>query len=256
MIETIERRILGAVRFVDISTKARISRPLKVTAEKLTFVRNLSGDYAITRAEDADLSKHLDAFEKPPAAPAVEAREFFGEVKDPAGEFLPRAFSIKLPRDPNANNAGAATSLFRAVEVAMLSSPNRYIDANWCVVRVSVKEKATQAPIPRAGIRVTTTNPPQTVFGITEASGDSAGEALAVLAGVPFHTVSTDPNNNTELVLTEIDAVLEAFAHKQGDAVWPELIAANDNNLIQSEPVALKVAPGRTIAKTIEIVFP
>lgn len=256
MSEILVGRILGAIRFVDISTNAAIRRPLRITAERLSFARSLSGDYAITRAADPDLLPHLEAFRNPPAIPAIGIRTFFAHASDPGGEYLARDFSVSLPRDPNPANAATAGSLFRPVEVAMLSSPNRAVAVNWCVVRVSVENAATHRPIPRAGIRVTTANPPQTVFGMTDASGPAIGEALVALAGLPFHTVSQDPNNNTELVLTEIDATLVVFAHKQGGAVWPELIAANDSNLIKSDAIGLKVAPGRAIARRVEVAIP
>ncbi len=251
MREVIDRRILGAIRFVDISTGAAIARPLRLTSDKLSFVLNRRGDYAITRAEHPDLLKHIDSFRDIPAEPAA-AVTFGAEVKDPAGEYLPRAFTVKLPRDPNPEHAANADSLFRPVEIALLSSPNRGIAANWCAVRASVENDATDAPVARAGVRVRWGDPQKELLGMT----DEQGESLIAIAGLPFHTTSKDPDTNKDLILTEVDATLEAFAHKQGGAATPELIAANDAALVKSAPVAIKIAPGRSISRRVLVTIP
>ncbi len=251
MREIIDRRVLGAVRFIDISTNARIARPLRLKAERLTFFQNRRGDYVVVRAEQPDLLTHLDSFQKPPAEPASQIA-FTAEVRDPLGEFLPRSFSLKLPRDPDPAHAGSPDSLFRAHEVALLSSPGRPVAANWCALRVAVENEATHEPIGRAAVRVSWGEPEESLLGMT----DEGGEALLAVSGLPFHTISKDPNSEEELILTEVDARLEAFAVGGGGAAWPELVAAQDASLVKSAPVSLKIAPGRSLSRRIPVTIP
>jgi hypothetical protein len=250
MSEILQSRILGAIRFVDISTNGPVRRPLALSADKLKFVRNRTGDYAIVRADHPDLLKHIEGFRTVPAEPA-EPVSFAARVKDPGGDYLPRDFVVKLPRDPNPDHASNVDSLFRPVEVLLLSAPSRPVAPNWCAMRFTVVNQ-TGVPIEHAAVRVSTTNPAQTVFGMTNA----IGEALVALAGLPFHTISQDPGDNSELVSTEVDATYEVFAHKQGGAAWPELIAANDNNLVKTDSVTVKAAPGREIKRKVVVTIP
>jgi len=39
-------------------------------------------------------------------------------VRDPSGRYLPRRVGVLLPRDPQPNQAAAAGSLFRPIDVA------------------------------------------------------------------------------------------------------------------------------------------
>ncbi len=252
MREIVDRRILGAIRFIDISTGAPIGRPLRLKSEKLSFVLNRRGDYAIIRAEHSDLLKHIESFRDIPAQPAAAAVSFSAEVKDPAREYMPRTFTVKLPRDPDPAHAANEDSLFRPVEIELLSSPARGIGANWCAVRASVENEATHAPVANAGVRVQWGDPAKELLGMS----DEQGEALIAIAGLPFHTTSKDPDTHKDLILMEVDATLEAFGHKQGGVVTPELITENDAALVKSDPVAIKIAPGRSISRRVLVNIP
>src|SRR5215510_7137654 len=116
-LEQFDRRVLGAVRFVDSTTGVPVVTPLAVQAGGLRFVRNLGGHYVIAGA--TGLEEHTTVFEKPPANPALGALTFEITVADPGHEYLPRRQTIKLPRDPDPKNADAVDSLFRAVEVRL-----------------------------------------------------------------------------------------------------------------------------------------
>jgi hypothetical protein len=240
--EVLQRRVLGAVRFTDITTNAPVRHSLTVTAEKLTFVRNLTGDYVITNAADGDLALHVNSFRDVPAQPAVGGRSFNATVKDPSNVYLPRDFTVALPRDPDPNNTSTAGSLFQPIQVPMLSAPSRQIAPNWCVFRFAIQNAATSLPIARAGIRIVTGNPPAAVYGMTDVNG----QAMVAVAAIPFFTVSADPQDSNP-VASEQDATYDIFAHKLGGAAWPELIAAGDNNLVKSGPTGIKIAPGRLI---------
>ena len=135
-LEQVDRRILGAVRFVDATTDLPIASVLSVKANGLKFVRNLSGDYVIAGARG--LEDHATAFDKPPASPALGALTFEISIDDPAREYLSRRHTLKLPRDPNPENAGARDSLFRAVKVRLFPSSIAFTGVGWAVIRASV----------------------------------------------------------------------------------------------------------------------
>ena len=99
MTEHMDRRVLGALRFIDSTTGLPVSANLKVNASGLKFVRNLSGHYVIAGA--SGLEEHEGAFEKPPASPAPGSLPFEISVADPSREYLSRRHTIRLPRDPD-----------------------------------------------------------------------------------------------------------------------------------------------------------
>ena len=103
--ETIDHRVLGAIRLVDITTGLPIRAPLRVEGAGLDLRRNRRGDFVIWRA--AGLETHSQAFNAPPAAPPVGALTFDLSITDPAGNYLPRRSALALPRsaDPDAPNS-------------------------------------------------------------------------------------------------------------------------------------------------------
>jgi hypothetical protein len=140
----IDRRVLGALRCVDVNTRLPIDRPLRIDAPGLVFRRNRMGDFVITRApgpffitgnpEPVDLDAHTHQFTDAPAAPAVGSVSIdlrIAEDSHPALPFdellqqsvsiryLPRSFSIALPRDPAPDNIDSSDSLFQPMEVGL-----------------------------------------------------------------------------------------------------------------------------------------
>jgi len=126
--ERVERRVLGALRLVDATTLVPIDDPLIVSAPGARLLRNRSGLYVIhswTR-----LPTHEDAFDAPPAAPAVGSASLVLDVRDPAGKYLGRRIAIALPRDPTPANVEQSGSLFRAVEVPMYPAASAAVSAS------------------------------------------------------------------------------------------------------------------------------
>ena len=125
--ETIDHRVLGALRLVDITTGLPIRAPLRVAGAGLDLRRNRRGDFVIWRA--AGLETHSQAFNAPPAAPPVGALTFDLSVTDPAGNYLPRRSALALPRsaDPDAPNSFFTSISFTraAISFAFSSCPNR-----------------------------------------------------------------------------------------------------------------------------------
>jgi len=102
-VELVDRRVLGAVRYVDATTGVPIRRPLDVDGAGVRALRNLRGLYVLCEAPE--LARYADSFPSPPLNPAPESLLVTMTVSDPGGRFLPRRHTLLLPRDPNPANA-------------------------------------------------------------------------------------------------------------------------------------------------------
>jgi hypothetical protein len=226
ILEHVDRRVLGAVRFVDAATRVPVPEPLVVTAPRVRLRRNRSGWYVITAAPG--LEPHLDAFLAPPATPPVGAIAVTLSVRDPGGRYLPRVHTLRLPRDPDPTSP-AATSLFHPVDVTLFAAPATRPPVGWAVVRASVATAATGAAIAGALIRVVrTTEGRHLASGLT----DERGEAIVSVPGIPITTSEDDAG---PVVATEIEVTLEVI-------VDPAVARAADPDDLEARRAALTVA--------------
>lgn len=188
--EMIDRRVLGAVRPVDITTGLPIRAPLRVEGGGLDLRRNRRGDFVIWHA--AGLETHTQAFGAPPAAPPIGARPFDLSITDPAGNYLPRRSRLALPRtiDPNAPN-----SIFIPAAIPLYPAPAAHTESSWAVIRGTVREAGTGKRLPWALIRVL-----HATQNTILASGlaDARGEALVAIPGI----LITMPADDSGPVLT------------------------------------------------------
>lgn len=181
LIERVEQRVLGALRLIDRVTQTPLTRPLQLRSNRATLVRNARGYYVVTSAKG--LEHHTAAFQKPPAAPALESKSYSFEINDPLGRYLPRLLTLRLPRDPDPAHAASASSLFRPVDVAMYPASTAPLLHNWSTLRVSVTRASNHSPVRGALLQV---------IGVADdallASGisDEQGEALVIVPGVPI----------------------------------------------------------------------
>lgn len=183
--ERIDRRVLGAIRFLDAATELPIRRPLKIEAEGLTLTRNRSYDYVIHQA--AGLEAHLDLFEAPPGAPALGSVSLPLTVSDPTRYYLPQQIGLALPRDPDPANADNPDSLFQAVQVPLFPSSVVPVGGNWSVLRLTVSQPpvapATEGEaIAGALVRVVRQEDSQI---IARGMSDTRGQALIIIPGIP-----------------------------------------------------------------------
>ena len=184
--ERVERRVLGALRCVDATTRMPIDEPLAVSAPGARLLRNQSGLYVIDGW--TSLSTHEGAFDAPPAAPAVGSESLVLEVRDPTGRYLARRVAIALPRDPTPANVEQPGSLFRAVDVPMFPAASAPTSANWVELRATVRETGSGDGLGGALLRVVTA-----AGVLARGLTDWRGEAFVPVAGVPITTWSTEP---------------------------------------------------------------
>lgn len=217
MNERIESRVLGAVRCTDAVTQSPIASPLVVSGPGLRFTRNLSGLTVITYADGLEAyTSTFDLSSLPPGAVVANgALALTAEIADPAGAYLPRRFTLELPRDPSPavlppDGRRPPGSLFAPVDVALLPSPSARVPAGCAEVRVLILTPAG------AGIRNALARVVATDGGAVLGCGlaDGRGEALVAIPGLKHFApgatedavVSLETEARLEIILPPADA--------------------------------------------------
>lgn len=234
-LERTEWRALGALRLVDATTRAPIARGMRVHAPGATLVRNRSGLYVIRHWNV--LTAHERQFPNPPAAPALASQSLQLHVSDPAGDYLPVAAQIRLPRNSDPAQAEAVDSLFQPAEVALYPSASAPVGINWAVLRVSLTDAVSGDALGGALLRVQS-NGNIIARGLT----DWRGEALVPVVGVPVTTFSDDAD---AVVISEISVSLQAaFDAASGSRAPAAQVRAGRAPAVLPvvDPVALEIA--------------
>lgn len=168
-------RVLAAVRFFDRAAGSTVTAPLRVEANDALGVRNRSGLWVI-RAATGVPNDAPDSIA--PRSVNVQARVF-----DPSGRYLPRAFTVAVPRVPS-----APEHLFDPVTIDLPPSPAAPVRYGWASVRVSLRFAASASapdgtPIEGALVRLTSDE-----LGLRcQTLSDARGEALLIGPGIrPF----------------------------------------------------------------------
>lgn len=270
-VERHEQRVLGALLFVDATTGVPIDTPLQLQAhpapgESVSWLRNRSGAYVLR--EWSRLAAHAAAFAAPPPLPAVGSATLECSVADPAGDYVPRRFSTRWPRNPDPAQRGAADSLFRAHPVELMRSARATLGANWARLSIRVAETGSDDALGGALVEVRTTGGALLGRGMT----DWNGEALLPVAGVP---VTTWSEGEGAVVVSETPARVVAFFLPAAGMRTPRAVAdaghaaipppmpladpdqiAADPATLASAPVELALAAGRSRAVRISIAVP
>lgn len=209
--ESVERRVLGALRCVHGTTGVPLESPIDVRVAGATLRRNRSGLHVITEvATPIDLAAHTRAFAAPPDTPTVGSVPFLAVLRDPAGEFLPRSASFTLPRDPRPDRAD---SVFTPIDIPLYPTAGAALGVNWAVLRVRVCELASSDALGGALLIVRGNAGRELARGLT----DWRGEACVPVPGVPVTTWSTAPG---AVVVSEIPAEVElVYERRQGSRV-------------------------------------
>jgi hypothetical protein len=259
-LEAVERRVLGAVRFVDVTTGLPVADPVAVAAPGTTLWRNRRGDYVIARAPG--LAAHERAFAAAPDAPALGSVAVVLTVRDPRGRYLPRRRTIALPRDPDPDHADQPGSLFRPEPVALFPAPGAPTAPAWATVRVRVTRAGSERGVRGALLLARFARrdgTPEVARGMT----DARGEGLVAVPGIP---VTTFGGGTGPVLGTEIEATLEVFVDPAVDAPGdpgpapapapdPDDLEARRADLATaSAPVGL--ASGRAVTVALAVALP
>lgn len=203
-LERVDRRALGAFRFVDAVTRLPITFPVKVEVRHATLVdpngdvnlpqhegsvqlrQTRSGAHAILRAPFFD--EYAARFDDPPAPPGLQNRPLRLRltVVNAGPNYLPQEFSLDLPR---ALDRHAGDNVFQPPPVELFRTPGAPVLDGWAALRVRVTDANTGDPLPGVLVRVfaspRTANAAPLGRGVTEWRGDLRGEALVPVANLP-----------------------------------------------------------------------
>lgn len=247
------RRVLGAVRFEDRATRDPVSARLQVRIPGVEVSWNLSGLAVLVRARG--LEPHTEAFRAAPGNPPPESVAFTGTVEDPAGGYLPRSFSVRLPRDPDPNRHEDPRSLFQPVSVALFPAPSAgTAHPLWSRIRVSLARSVEGEKEPLSGALVRITDAAGDVLlgsGLT----DARGEGIVFLPGIPPARSSEGGNGDEEepVVVYELPARIQVVWEPPGEAPPdPDHLEAAREDLIRSDdPLSLKAGRTERFRKTL-----
>jgi hypothetical protein len=248
-LENVDRRVLGAVRFLDATTQLKIADGLRVQAETATLRINGSGLFVIWSAQG--LEAHEDAFESPPAAPAVGNVQVVLTVFDTASRYLTRRCTLRLPRDPDVDKIGLTSSLFRPVDVRLFPAPTAPVLSGWALIRATVKKTGTDFVLPGALIRVLkTADQSPLACGLS----DSRGEALVAVPGIPVTTFGE--GGGGAVIGTEIDVTIQTiFDPAAIGAPDPDDLEQRKDALPRST-VSIKLASSRLLITNLTVPLP
>jgi len=235
-VEWIESSALGAVRVTDAVTGRTVAAPVMISAPGLPLLRKGVADYVIMSADNfgAGLDVPID-------------------VRPLDGAYLPRRFTMHLPRDSDPANAEQPTSIFRPVAIALPPSPSYPVSGSPALLRVTVRRSIDGARVGGAVVRLRTAPVPAPDF---HSMTDAVGEALIVVPGVPL----TSPGPNAT-VLRDIaarldvlvDPALATFTADAGvDAARAAALARSDG-FIDPDDVIARLGPAAPAATTIRI---
>ncbi|HET6522409.1 MAG TPA: hypothetical protein VFG47_21685 [Geminicoccaceae bacterium] len=177
-LESLDRRVLGAVRLLDDVTRAPIARPLTVAADGVRFLRNRQGLYVISDAPG--LGQLTRLFELPADGAALPPRSFVLRIEDPLQEYLPRLATLELPRAAT----GDPPPLFTPLEVAMLPAPAAGTRAGWGGLHAHVERAGDRRPVRGALVRLAWSGTDGRDV-VSRGLSDERGEALVPVAGLP-----------------------------------------------------------------------
>ncbi len=215
-LEVRDRRVLGAVRCLDATTGAPLRESVLMTAKGISFGRNRSGYYVIFGASGyPSLQAHTTVFQKPPATPVLGSVTVELQVSDPSGQYLPRRYTLPLPRDPAPENANQSNSLFQPAPVVLYPAPTARTAPGWAVIRATVQEEGINSQrLPWALIRV-----------VPNSSSVVGDEPLS-------ETINFNETNN-KLYIT-LDGTSSELSLPEGSLSRAEIVDAINNEINQS----------------------
>ena len=213
-LESIDRRVLAAVRFINDIDGSPISGPLEIVSDpsfaatpgevrNLRIRRNRFGLHILHFAPGFE--DYCTAFSPEPPAHALPPRIAHLRVSDTEGRYLPAAFAIRLPRA--LADAESPDSASAPVEVRLLPAPNAPLADGWAVLRVTVWIESTpglHVPLRGALLRVLRHEDGVAVSVLSllgrgqtdwrpraDGSLPSSAEALVAIHGIPIVQFST-----------------------------------------------------------------
>jgi hypothetical protein len=269
LIETVDRRVLGAFQFVDAATQLPLAVPAAVEVRGATLadapvdaalrehavriLQNRSGLFVILRAPFFDT--YAGALDNPPLPPetVVDPLCLRLAVTDPGPQYLPQEFQYDLPRalDPDASD-----SVFEPVRVGLFRSPGAPAQDGWVRLRVRVTEAGVDPPNPLPGVLIRVFRSPRGVgdlpigAGMTDWRGSIRGEALVPVIGIQRFR----PGSGASVVETDQPIEFEATRHSGFTGAAGQL--PDVLSLVTGTGAGLIRPPAQPLNSLLEIVRP
>ena len=228
LIESADRRVLGAFQCVDAVTRLPIAVPATVEVRGATIAgapvdvalhehavrirQNRGGLFVVLGAPFFDA--YASTLDNPPAPleTLVAPLRLHLAVTEAGPHYLPQQFQYDLPRslDPD-----AADSVFRPQPVALFRAPSAPVQDGWALLRVSVTEAEVTPLTPLPGVLLRVFRSPRGVAdlpigaGMTEWRGGVRGEALVPVAGIQRFR----PGSGVTVIETDQAIEFEATRH-------------------------------------------
>lgn len=180
--ETVDRRVVGGIRFVDGITGNSIQSPLQASCPQLTTKQNRSGIYVIFNGPG--YTPLTNEFIPDPSTWPTTQQTYEVTVSDPSLRYLPRRANVTAPMSLTA---------LTPQNVSLYSGPSSAPEANWAVVRASVVNSAG-AGLPYAVIQIVKSDNSIAATGVS----DARGEALLAVPGLGLQVSSTSTDPVTE----------------------------------------------------------
>ncbi len=271
----IDERILGAVRFLDSVTRLPVDTPLAVRATGIrkvipppaTVVREIAVRWTRTRRGLLALRSVADLDGADPAARSTEpgSYELDLAIFDPAGRYLPRRRTIRLPRDPLPARADETPPalpsdldpdqeedtpgpLFQPIDVLLFPAPVVEVSAGWAALRATITGATADARLGGALVRVLRVDP----HGLTHlgnALSDERGEALVAVTGIPATTF--DGGGHGPVLSPGADVQLEIVYDPSAVKPPDPLDLEKRRGVLLVRTVPLRLVPGRVLVQTL-----
>ncbi|RMH31333.1 MAG: hypothetical protein D6690_16775 [Nitrospirae bacterium] len=247
-LERIDRRVLGAIRFLDATTYTPLVRDLILSSPVATFLRNRRSLYVLSAVHT--LESHGNAFPAPPASPPIGSVSVELAVRDPQEMYLPRRCRLHLPRNPDPAAAGQPGSFFHAIDIPLYPAPTAKTSHNWVSLYASVMQAGTGNPLVGALLRVIRRHDSQILArGLT----DTRGEALVAVSGIP---VTTWDEGTATVLTSEVPVTVEAIVDPHaGPVADPDDIETRRDTL-PLNAIDVTVAARRRLAIQIPVTVP
>lgn len=230
MNEVIERRVFGAIEFVDDITGARVSTPLHIDSPGVHLLRNHSGLHVIREIDGADA--YTRAVDDPPTRPARANR--LVTVSDPEQRYLPQAFTLALPRWLAAPGAPVndVDNALLPVQIRLLPAAGLALRATWAVLRLKVVVTGSNPEVGLANVLVDA-NPAVSGLAVRRTLTDRHGEALLVIDNAPPLLPDPGPAGLTRDFKVNLRLVLDKQVVRPQSTSGSATLPVPDPRLIQ-----------------------
>ena len=251
MNESVDRRVLGAIRCVDAITGSFVSKALTVTSSQLLLRANRKAIYVIFGAPNLD--ERTTQFE--PVLPWPAATTFEISIQDPSRRYLPRRAQVQAPQklSPPAD----PLLVFNPQPVPLYPSPAAPVSPNWAVIYISVVKSGGTLPqgLPWSVVQVGRSDNKAVILATTVA--DARGEAILAIPGLgPEISDSASGAVTQPTVAVTVSAWFDPGVSSQPAGWVPnpdDMLSRLATGPFKTGSLTTSVGPGQTASQSLAI---